>query len=38
MNGAAKLRKTRCNPPGAVGTLIRDDGSEWRMKVRFKDG
>ena len=38
LNGTARLRKTRRNPPGAAGTLVRDDGSEWQMKVRWKDG
>jgi hypothetical protein len=38
MNGTAKLRKNRKNPPGASGTLTKEDGSEWDMKVRWKDG
>jgi hypothetical protein len=38
MNGKAVLRKTKRHPPGASGTLTKKDGSEWTMKVTWKDG
>jgi hypothetical protein len=38
LNGVAKLRKNRKRPPGATGTLTRDDGTVWQMKVTWKDG
>jgi hypothetical protein len=38
MNGTATLRKTRKNPPTAGGTLRKKDGSEWEMKVQWKEG
>ena len=38
MNGTATLRKHKRHPPGATGTLKKKDGSEWEMKVTWKDG
>jgi hypothetical protein len=38
MNGTAKLTKNRRAPAGASGTLTKKDGSEWEMKVTWKDG
>ena len=37
MNGTATLRKTRKNPPTAGGTLHKKDGSDWEMKVQWKE-
>lgn len=37
LNGKAVLRKTRRNPPAAVGTLKKDDGTEWEMRVVVKE-
>jgi hypothetical protein len=38
MNGVAKLRKNKREPVGASGKLTKKDGSEWAMKVTWKDG
>lgn len=38
MHGKAILRKHHNRPPGANGKLHKKDGSEWEMKVHWKDG
>jgi hypothetical protein len=38
MNGVAHLRKNRRHPAGASGTLKKTDGSEWAIRITFKDG
>ena len=37
LNGKAVLRKTRRHPTAAVGTLKKDDGTEWEMRVVVKE-
>ena len=38
MNGKAVLRKVRKRPPTALGTLHKRDGTDWDMKVQWKEG
>jgi hypothetical protein len=37
LNGKAVLRKTRRHPTAAVGTLKKDDGTQWEMRVVVKE-
>lgn len=37
LNGKALLRKTRRHPTAAAGTLKKDDGTEWEMRVVVKE-